>query len=469
MQDVRPERIAEVLQTVAAPTEFSPIKSEQWKLNNGLTVYFYQDPELPLVQGSLVIRGGTIWEPAERSGAISAMGSQLRLGGAGRWSADEMDLELEKLAATISTSFGEEYGSVSFQSLAADFSTVLGMVADVVQRPRFESDRFNLWKGQAIESIRRRKDDPTTIAAVSFGQLLYQGTPYSRVVTSDDVKKLTIEDMIEMQRQFVRPDEAIMVITGNVTRGEVEQRIAEQFAEWDARGSVLSSPPAISHEAERAIYFVPGDFQQATIYMGHLGVPRLTEDHHALEAFNYVFGTGGFSSRLMQSVRSAAGLAYVVYGGVFPGVAKGKNAIVVQTRADATPRAIETSVGVLRTLQETPVQAEELLESKRALQNSFVFKFDSISEMVQREATLKMLGYPDNYDAQYLHNIEMLSAEDLRAAASRRWKLGNFVVVVVGNETAYTALQQAINGASPFFENMKLHRASFQEKLRTNL
>lgn len=458
-------RTAKVLARVDGPVHFEPIKAQEWKLENGLTVFFYRDPELPLIQGSLIMRGGSLWEAQSHRGAVSAMGAQMRSGGAGSYSADELDLELERLAAAISSGFGEEYGNVSFQGLSSDFSVLIGMTADVVLRPRFEPTRLELWKGQAIESIRRRRDDPNTMAGISFAQILYHGTPYNRVLVRKDVESIRRDDLVGMHQQFVRPDEAILVLTGDVTREQVEREVAFSFGAWQARGRALGAAPEIREEPQGGIYFIPGNFAQATIYAGHLGVPRLTEDHYAIEAFNYIFGTGGFSSRLMQTVRSDAGLAYVVYGGIFPGTVKGRNVIMVQTKAESTTKAIDTALGTLSQLQAQSVSADELTEAKRALQNSFVFKFESIAEMVQREATLRMLQYPENYDSVYLESIEGLDVSDIQTTAQRRWRSKDLVVVVVGNESAYTSLKEAVGGASPYLRGMPLRRVKFGDRL----
>ncbi len=168
---------------LSAERSFKPPVPERWTLPNGLTVMYLKDTELPLVTGTIYVRAGGLWEPEGRIGIAGAMGELMRQGGAGNLSADALDERLEKLSASVSSSVGGEFGSVAFGSLSGDFETVFGLATDVLLRPRFEQSRIELWKGQSLEGIRRRTDDPWTVAGIAFGQLVYGNTPYGRVGT----------------------------------------------------------------------------------------------------------------------------------------------------------------------------------------------------------------------------------------------------------------------------------------------
>ena len=429
---------------VAEVAQFSPVVPEEWKLSNGLTVLYLKDDELPLVRGRLFIRGGSLWGPDSPRGAVGAMGDQMRQGGAAGLSADSLDLQLEELAAAVTSSFSAEFGGVSFSCLQGDVDRVFEIFSDVALRPRFEGDRLSLWKGQAIEGIRRRKEDPSTVASIAFTQLVYGDTPYGRVTVERDVSSISREILVLLHKEFVQPEGALLVVTGRIERADAERLIEKHFGSWEARGSVLPPPPPVPNEPAPGIYFITLPFSQASVQMGQLGVPRLTPDYPAIDIFNEIFGSSGFGSRLMQKVRTELGLTYGVYGAISPGTVRGVNSIFLQTKADSVAPAIKESLAVLQGLQAEVPRREEMEEKKTALRNSYILNFDSLDEIAIRRARLKLLEYPADYDQTYLPKIGAVTPEDVRTVAQSRWDEGKFVVVVVGNEAAYKALESSL-------------------------
>lgn len=444
---------------------FKPPQAEQWTLPNGIEVIFLPDHELPLVSASLYLRGGSLWEPDSQNGLVTAMGELMRQGGAGEFSADALDKELEKLAAGIGTSFGEEYGTLSLECLSSDVDRVFSIFSDILLRPRFEESRVSLWKGRMIEGIRRRRDDADTVASIAFTELLYAGSTYGTIITEADIGKINRRGLIQQYERFVRPNGAIFAITGDLTREQVNRLAEQYFGEWQPSGDPLPPPPAVPPDPAPGIYFIQLPFEQSAILMGQLGVERLSPDSIDIEAFNHIFGSGGFGSRLMERIRTELGLVYGVYGAIMPAVVRGKNIIGLQTKAQTTGEAIVEAMKVLQSLQTAPVPAAELQETQDTISNSFVFRLDSSSELVRRYALLKLLNYPSDYDLTYLPRLRAVDTEGVLQVARSRWDLGKFVIVVVGNETAYNSLEKLSADRPPFLQNMKLYRVNFSQHL----
>jgi zinc protease len=445
--------------------EFKPIQPEEWRLKNGLRVIYLKDDELPLVRGRLFIRGGSLWGPESPIGGVGAMGDQMRQGGAGALSADALDQALEELSAAVSSSFSSEFGGVSFSCLSSDLDRVFSLFSDVALRPRFEGERLALWKGQSLESIRRRKEDASTVASLAFTQLLYGNSPYGRVSVEKDVVGISRDMLVSLHQKFVKPDGGLLVVTGRVDRATVEQLVEKHFGAWKARGAPLPPAPPVSHEPKPGIYFVELPFSQASIQMGQLGVPRLTPDYPAIDLFNEVFGTSGFGSRLMARVRTELGLTYGVYGGISPAVVKGVNYVFLQTKAESVAPAIEESIGVLAGLQSAPPTQGEMEEKKTAIQNSFVLNFDSVDEIAVRNARLQLLEYPADYDQTYLSKINDVPAQAVMEVAQQRWDPRTFVIVVVGNKKAYESLQQALAAQKGRIGSFELRKLGFESAI----
>lgn len=443
---------------------FKPVEPEEWSLPNGMTVMFLQDNELPMVKGRLFIRGGSLWGPQSPTGVVGAMGELMRLGGAGQRKADALDLELERLAANVSTNFGAEFGGGGFACLSSDFEHVFSIFSDVILKPRFDGDRVALWKGQAMEGIRRRIEDPSTVTSLSFTQIVYGGTPYGRISTERDVAAINREQLTKLHSSFVRPDGAILAISGRVDREVVRRLVEDRFGGWTARGALLPPAPPIPAEPEPGIYFVTLPFQQATIEAGQLGVPRLTPDYPAIDVFNEVFGSGGFGSRLMKRVRTELGLSYGIYGGIAPGVVRGVNFLFLQTKSGSVGQALSESISVLRQLQkEAPTEAE-LDEKKAGIRNSFVFNFDSPEDIIARRARLALLRYPPDYDQTYIDKIDAVTPKEVQRVAEDRWQPAKFVIVVVGNESAYSDLQAKV-ASDPALQGVSIKKLRFGDAL----
>lgn len=445
--------------------QFKPVEPERWTLSNGLTVIFLQDNELPVVRGRLFIRAGSLWAERFPVGTTSAMGDAMRSGGAGELSADALDKELEKLAAGVASSFSTEFGAVSFSCLSSDLNRVFPIFADVVLRPRFEGDRISLWKGQALEGIRRRVEDPATVATIAFTQLVYGDTPYGKISRSRDIAAISRGDIVDLHRQFVRPDGAILVVTGKVSRDEVARLAESAFGTWQPRGAMMPPAPPVDVDPKPGIYFITLPFAQASVKLGQLGIPRFTPDYPGIDVFNEEFGAGGFGSRLMKRVRTELGLTYGVQGGIAPGVVKGTNYIFLQTKANSVGPAIDESIRVLQQLQQQDTSAAELAEKKAAIANSFVFNFGSTDEIAGRMARQELLAYPADYDKTYLSKIQGVTPQDVREVASKRWDPSKFVIVVVGNEAAFAALERDRASKTSPLHAFDLHKLRFDEAL----
>ncbi|MDC0357638.1 insulinase family protein [Oligoflexia bacterium] len=456
---------AKLLEQEPTPLSYKPLKPKQWTLSNELTVLFRHDDELPLVQGALLVKGGGLWESKEEVGVIEAMGDQLRQGGAGNLSANELDERLEELSAAVDSNFADEYGVVSFSCLSDDFEAVFARFADIILKPKFEQARLDLWKGIRIEQILRRKDDPENIAQIAFRELLYGATPYGRVVMEADVNSISRLKILRAHRKLMRPHTSYLVITGKIDQQKLMTAVQKQFKDWERSSGTLGPAPPIKHEPQPGLYFIEHPSVQATIFMGHLGVPRFTKDYIAINGFNELFGSGTLGSRLMDRLREELGLAYWVYGTIAPGPVKGKNMIAIRTKAESTAEALVESLKLLEQLQEEAVGQEELSNMKLAIQNSFVFKTDTPYKALKRMAFQKILGFPKDYDETFVRKTLELQASDIQQTASSRWDLDRFVVVVVGNRTAYNLIVTLMEEPPAILDGYGVKPVHFDKRL----
>ena len=324
---------------VESARDFVPQQPQEWKLSNGLTMLFIRDTELPTVNGTLYLRGGSLWE--ELPASVSVMASQLRDGGTLALKPEALDERLEELGASISSTASQENSAVSFFSLASDLDEVMSLVSDVVQRPAFDESRFTLWQARQLDGIKRRTEDPSTVVDLALRELTFGRTgPYGRVIISEDVKKLSVPAMRRAFEKFVRPDDAILAVSGDVDTEHLRALVERNFGGWAARGTPLPPPPAIPAPMPAGIYFIKMPFEQASVSAGQQGISLHTPDEFDIRLLNHLYGDGSFGSLLMQRVRADEGLAYGVAGLIIPAYVRGMNIISVQTRAEAAAKAL---------------------------------------------------------------------------------------------------------------------------------
>ncbi len=450
----------------SARFSFEVPKIERWDYPNGFKIFYYHDDELPLVEGALFLRGGTLWE--EQPGAAAAMGQLMREGGAGALGPDELDNRLYELGAEISSRYETEYGRVDFTCLSPDFEKVMALAADVVAAPQFNEKRLEIWKSRQIETIRRRKEDPETVAETAFKQLLFGDGPYGRVLTTADIRNLRREHLAAAHKRMTAPHGAVLAISGNLERSELRRVIDEKLGSWLAAPSASSplQPPELAFRPTPGIYFIELPFAQAAIWFGQQGPPRHTDDEFPIKVFNELFGSGELGTRLLQEVRLKTGLSYAAFGALLPDVEKGKAVVALQTKAENGPAALTGALKALQGLQEEPAAASELRLAQGALADSFVFKFEHPVDIVERAAILDLLGYPPSYDEHYLSALRSVSAAQVQQTARRYWTPAEFIVVVVGPESAYNALVSEIGTLPAPIRRLPIKRLAFGETLQ---
>lgn len=149
------------------PLSFTIPKAERVLLKNGTPAYLLQDRELPIVTVTALIRTGSVYDPAAQSGLAQLTGSQLRGGGTTALQPRQLDEELEFMASGVESAFGSDNGMVTMTSLTRNLPRTLELFSDVLFRPRFDEQRFEIARRQALEALRRQNDDPKEVGTVN--------------------------------------------------------------------------------------------------------------------------------------------------------------------------------------------------------------------------------------------------------------------------------------------------------------
>lgn len=424
----RPEAIKE------QAVDFTLPAIEKWQMSNGVWVYYKFDDELPLVSGTLYLRGGSLQDPADKVGLSEAVGAQMRDGSIKGMSPAELDKKLDYLAAAVESSFGAEFGSVGFSCLSEDFQEVGKLFSKIVREPAFDAERFALWQRLSIEGIKRRKDDPETMGALAASALIYGAkSPWGRIETESSISSLTREDLIAQWQKFARPNGALLAASGSIPTAEFRRQIEQLFGDWPRGPEYDFSLPPVENKPQPGVYVLNRDFDQSTVFMAHLGPPRLTPDIYEMSIYNRVF-SGGFGSVLFDEIRTKLGLVYDISGGLAPGAIKGLFQTALGTRNEAAIQAIVETVRLTDESIRTVPLEQRFREAKSAAERSFIFRFDDSGQVVKRAANQLLMGYPEDFDRTYLEKIGQVTPQMVRDVAAKWVKPKELVIVIVGRQ-----------------------------------
>ena len=413
---------------------FHPAEPKRIQLPNGMVIFLQEDHELPLIDGSIRIRGGSRDEPAAKVGLVDLYGEVWRTGGTKSQTGDQMDDSLEARAAKVETSGNADSTSIGWSCLKGDFDDVFKLVVDLLQNPEFRDDKLDLAQKAFQEVIARRNDNPASIAGRESTKLAYGAdNPYARqpeYATIDAVKR---DDLMNWHKTYTHPNNMIVGVAGDFDSAAMEAKLKAAFASWP-KGPPAKEEKVVFHPAKPGYYLVSKeDVNQSNIRLVTLGIERKNPDYFAVEVLNEVVG-GGFSSRLFQDIRTKRGLAYAVGGGIgsafdHPGVAR----FVLGTKSERTIEAVQGLYEDLDGIQKQPITDDEIKRAKDSILNSFIFNFDTPDKVLRERMAYEFYGYPLNFLEQYRAGIEKTTKEEVNRVATKYVHKDQLAVLVVGN------------------------------------
>lgn len=414
------------------PLQYSLPKPERVALPNGVVVYLLEDHDLPLVDVEIRLRGGRLYEPAEKAGLGTVFVRAWRNGGTLTRSPEAFHTAIEDMAAILDIADEGDTISISLSVLGRDWRKGLSLLGELLRTPAFREEQVNLAKARTVEEIRRRNDDIAGIASREFAGLVY-GTshPLGRLPSVQTVQKVTRRDLLEWHRRLVTPRNIWIAVTGDVDRRAVLEEIRRLFGNWSGSMPALPSIP-LPREQNAVVGFIAKQAEQAHVRVGHLGVPRGVPERAALDVLNYILG-GSFTSRLTQEIRDRRGLAYAVWSSFAPANPRGLFVMGCQTKSESTEEVIQLMKEQARRLTEQPPDEEELQQAKESLVNSFVFRFPTASDAVSAQMLLEIHGLPRDTYETYIARVQAVTAQDVLAVARKYIHPDRLMVLVVGD------------------------------------
>ena len=406
---------------------------QHWVTDNGTRVYFVNAPELPMVDISVALDAGSARD-GDTPG-LACLTSSVMDEGAGDLDPDARADQLARLGATVSHSCGRDMSSVSLRSLTRPqvLQPALAILRKAIKQPRFDAGDFARVQDQTLAGLRQQRQDPGSLAALSFYPALYGDHPYGHNTsgTADSVAAITPAQLRAFHKRYYQAANAVIAIIGDIDRAAAED-IANGLLdcpEGCEPAAPLPKPQRLTR-AERID--VPFPSSQSHIRLGVLGMHRGDPDYFPLFVGNYILGGSGLISRLSQQVREQRGLSYSVYSYLVSYRVDGPFLLGLQTRTNTTEEAIAVAHQTLAKFVANGPTDDELRDAKLNLTGGFPMRIDSNSKVAGYLAVIGFYELPLDYLDRWIERVESVTIEQVRDAYRRRIHPDRMVTIVVG-------------------------------------
>ncbi len=437
----------------APPAAGTPVDARipptsQRTLANGLRVIVAPNRALPLISADLRVASGGSADPNDRAG-LAGMTADLLTRGTTTRSATDIAREIESLGASISSGAGVDSSAVSLMTRSDRAQEAFTVFADVTRNPAFAQEELERAQQESLDGLQVALSQPGSIAGFAMTRALYGETPYGAIASPRSIGAISRDDMGGYHRTYWRPDNAVLVITGDVSADEGFALAEQHFGNWARPTTALPARPDASAHASgvRTIVVDLPQTGQAAVLMGLRGVSRTDADYFPLLVANNVLG-GGYSARLNTEIRIRRGLSYGAGSSLSARMAPGPIVASAQTRNDAAVQVYELMRAEIDRIGDAPTPEAELTARKAVLIGSFGRSVETTSGLAGQISTLALYGLPPERLGTYVADITNVTPAQAQAAAARYFNPDAADVVVVGDaQHFYDALRRVRRNA----------------------
>ena len=358
--------------------------------------------------------------------------------GTGKLDADAVASKFEDVGAQFSANVNLDSSSATLRSLSKEklFTNALNNFIAVVAKPSFPKRDFERERKRLLISLEDQDQRPSAIVSRKFYKSLFTDHPYAQPSSGskETVDKITLKDIQQFHAKHIVATGSILAIVGDADLSKAKM-IANKISKALPKGGLLKpiDPAKRSQHITKHIDFPS---QQAHVRIGQVGIERGNPDYYSLYVGNHILGGGGFTSRLVEEVRSKRGLSYSVYSYFLPLQQPGPFMLGLQTRTDQVQQAIEVCNNVLKDYVANGPTAEELDLSKQSIISGFPLRIDSNKDILGYLSLIGFYNLPLSYLQDFTKNIEEVSLQDVKKAFRKHIDVDSFVTVVVGSEQA---------------------------------
>ena len=405
----------------------------EFTLSNGLKLLVVEKRDVPMVYARAQIRGGSIYDPPEKSGLAYLTGWVLTEG-TKSYPDTEIDAVMDAHGASVTSVAYNESCIATLTCLSGDFERLFPYFSEILSSPAFDEKTIEESRQYLIGDLMRTMDDTGEVCERVFRDHVFRGHPYQKQMTGsmEGFRNITRQDVVDFYSGYYCPDRTALVVVGDVAAADVAALCERQLSGWKKSSHSLPIIGVPLPVNGMQIQVVDRPVTQAQIVMGHTGINRTNPDRFKITVMNGILGGGGLYTRLAEEVRIKRGLTYGIYCYFARREYTGEFLLSTFTKVDSAAETIQVCLDEMRKIQKEPVSEKELEDAKMTLIGSHPLQFEQYEDIAQALVHNIFYGLPLTDITHFADHISQVTVEDVRLAASKYLHPDDIVITVVG-------------------------------------
>ena len=402
-------------------------------LPNHLVLLVCEEHSLPFVTFQLLINSGSRQDPLGQEGLANLTARGLLLGSLKR-SVNTINEEVDFMGASLNASVSKDVAILSLRILRKDLEKGFDLFMEALRQPAFPEEEIRREIEKTVAAIQSDEDEPGEVAEKEFEKVLFVKSPYGHPVegTKESVPRLKREAILQFYQTYYHPNNSIFAVVGDITVEEVREKIFPHLIQWPM-AEIPKVPFTGAFANEQTTIKIDRGITQANIVLGHGGISRDNPDFYPFTVMNYILGSGGFSSRLVEEIRIKRGLAYSVTSYFDAGKYPGSFQIILQTKNSSAREAISIAHQQMERIRKDSVSEKELEGAKKYLVGSFPLRLDTQGKLTSFITAVEYHRLGFDYASRYPSLIQSVTKEDVLRVAQKYLFPEKTILVVVAN------------------------------------
>ena len=419
------------------------------KLDNGIELFVVERRDLPKVSVSLATRAGSVSDPADKVGLAGLTARVARRGTKTR-DALQIDSTLGDLGTSLGWSTAREASSLSMEVLKRNLNPALTIMADVARNPSFPAAEFDREKKLLLDQLSQQANNPGAVAN-RVAQMLAFGAdhPYGRpsLGLPGTVQPVTREDLVRFHETYWKPGSSALVFVGDVTLAEATEMARQHFGSWSGGAAPAVSVPAAKPVGPGKVFVVDRQDAAQTVVAHILAAPpRRSDDYYAFRLADFVYGGGGFGTRLNLNLREDKGYSYGVFS--FPALYSKAGTWIASggVQSDKTKESVVEFMSELKNIAGAkPISEAEFTNARLRRVRGYAQQFESIGRIAGEIVNLWATGLPMTELQEETAGIERTSLAAANAAAAKYAAPAGTTLLLVGDLSKIEAGLRELN------------------------
>jgi zinc protease len=403
-------------------------------LDRGVVAYLVPDTTLALIQMSVFFGHPNLPAKPADVAPMKLYSSMLKAGGTLRFKPEQLEDTLEFVAASLGAGVGNYQAEVGLDALRKDAYNLFELVPEVALQPRLDAEVFKVQKRSYLENLRHRYDTPNGVMGVAYEHVMFGSHPSNWMATEKEVEPLVPARLKPWTGSGYAVKNMVIAVAGQFDRAEMIAKLNAFIGKFpaDYKNASDSIPPFAGPQSP-GVYGIDKQVTQATIKIGAPGVKRPNPDYYPLVVASYIFGDGGFTSRLMETVRSNEGLAYGIDSDVGSDYYRRATVSVsLQTKAETGAYAVKIVLAEMRRMAKDGITDVELQRAKDGLIKSLPAMFDTPAATARAFAQGEIWKRSPEHYLEYIDIMNKMTKAEVETAFRKYFNPDSMRIVVVG-------------------------------------